>query len=180
MTTQPAEKPRYEMVNVQLGYVIIEHDIYSRAMRSYFSSEPVPPKEEYREGKQIWKYSGMAQSFRFDLREVSSGEVVKFDELLGLLYYGCCKKDSEVFRVGEVAHDLNISLYFAITYEGPDGSRLKMPSDKLRALNRAFNDRLRTPVKKILILPDMFNLYQQISYGEIMIDFGLTSLEAEG
>ncbi len=180
MTTEPGDKPRHQMVNVQLGYVIIEHDVYSSAMRSYFSSEPVPPKEEYREGKQIWKYSGMAQSFRFDIRDTATNQLYKFDELLGLLYYGCCKKDSEVFRIGELAHDNNISLYVAITYEGPDGSRLSMPLEKLQVLNRAFNDRLRTGGKKILILPDIFNLYQEISYGEIMIDFGLTSLEAEG
>jgi hypothetical protein len=172
-------KPRYEMVNVQLGYVIIEHDVYSSAMRSYFSSEPVPPKEEYREGKQIWKYSGMAQSFRFDIRDTETSEVFKYDEMLGLLYYACCKKGSDVYGIGELAHDNNISLYVAITYEGPDGKRLKMPADKLRMLNRAFNDRLQTRGKKILILPDIFDLYKEVSYGEIMIDFGLTSLEGE-
>lgn len=177
MTTQ--EKPRYEMVNVQLGYVIIEHDVYSTAMRSWFSAEPVPPKEEYREGRQIWKYSGMAQSFRFDIRDNETGQVHKYDELLGLLYYGCCKRDSEVYGIGELAHDSNISLYVAITYEAAGGKRLKMDAEKLRMLNRAFNDRLRTQGKKILILPDIFNLYKEISYGEIMIDFGLTSLEGE-
>jgi hypothetical protein len=177
MTTD--QKPRYEMVNVQLGYVIIEHDVYSSAMRSYFSAEPVPPKEEYREGRQIWKYSGMAQSFRFDLRDVATGEVVNFNDLLGLLYYGSCKKDSEVYGIGELAHDNNISIYVAVTYEGPDGRRLRMAPDKLKVLNRAFNDRLETRGKKILILPDIFNLYKEISYGEIMIDFGLTSLEGD-
>lgn len=178
MTTEHV-KQRYEMVNVQMGYVIIEHDIYSTAMRSYFSAEPVPPKEEYREGAQIWKYSGMAQSFRFDIRDNETGEVIKFAEMLGLLYYACCKKDSVIRRIGELAHDSNISLYVAITYEGPDGSRIDMPVEKLRVLNRAFNDRLRTKDKKILILPDTFNLYKEVSYGEVMIDFGLTSLEEE-
>jgi hypothetical protein len=173
------QKPRYEMVNVQLGYIIIEHDVYSTAMRSWFSSEPVPPKEEYREGRQIWKYSGMAQSFRFDIRDGETGELLKYDELLGLLYYGSCKKDSEVYGIGELAHDNNISVYVAITYEGPDGKRVMLGAEKLRILNRAFNDRLRTPGKKILILPDIFGLYKEISYGEIMIDFGLTSLEGE-
>jgi hypothetical protein len=99
--------------------------------------------------------------------------------LLGLLYYGCCKKDGDVYRIGELAHESNISIYVAITYEGPDGSAVCLSREKLRMLNRVFNDRLRSKDKKILILPDIFNLYRQVSYGEIMIDFGLTSLEQE-
>ena len=44
-------------------------------------------------------------------------------------------------------------------------------------LNKAFNSRLRTPDKKILILPDYFGLYKELSYGQIMLDFGLTAIE---
>ena len=58
---------RYEMVNVRPGYVIVEHEVFSKAMRSYFSPDAIPPVEEYREGKQVWKFSGMAQSFQFDI-----------------------------------------------------------------------------------------------------------------
>lgn len=170
---------RYEMVNVQPGYVIVERDLFSRAVRSYFSAEPVPPKEEYREGNRIWKYSGMAQSFRFDVRDNDTGEIVKFRELLGLLYYGCAAADSDIYRIGDIAHDNRISIYVAITYESMDGSRINISEEKIRILNRLFNDRLRSRDKKILILPDLFNLYKAVSYGEIMIDFGLTAMEEE-
>jgi hypothetical protein len=44
-------------------------------------------------------------------------------------------------------------------------------------LNRAFNGRLQTKDKKILILPDYFGLYKELSYGQIMLDFGLTAIE---
>jgi hypothetical protein len=179
MTTQVA-KSRYQMINVRPGHVIVEHDLLSRAVRSYFSDEPVPPVEEYREGKRIWQYAGMAQSFQFDVRDLTSGEVMTFKELLGLLYYGCTKEDSVIYKVGELAHDNNISIYVAITYEAPDGSRTQLAPEKLRVLNALFNERLRTPKKKILILPDLFDLYKTMSYGEIMIDFGLTSMEEQG
>ena len=55
-----------------------------------------------------------------------------------------------------------------------------MSTEKLRVLNATFNERLRTGGKKILILPDIFDLYKTMSYGQIMIDFGLTSMEEEG
>jgi len=170
-------KHRYEMVNIRPGYVIIEREMFSRASRSYFAAELSPPKEEYREGTQVWKYSGMAQSFQFDVRDNESGEVVPFQELLGLVYYACCREDSDIHRIGELAHDNRVSLYIAVTYEAPDGSRINISMEKIRILNRLYNERLRSPQKKILILPDMFGLYADMSYGAIAIDFGLTSME---
>jgi hypothetical protein len=172
-----ARTPRYELADVQPGYVIIEREMYSKAARSYFSAEPVPPKEPYREGKQVWSFWEMAQSFRFSVRDNHTGDVVKFDELLGLLYYACCDHDSDLYRIGELALGNKISIYVAITYEAPDGSRLNISLDKLAILNRAFNERQRTPDKKILILPDYFGLYKELSYGQIMLDFGLTAME---
>jgi hypothetical protein len=168
---------RYEMVNIRPGYVIVERDLFSSAVRSFFSAEPVPPKEEYREGNRIWKYSGMAQSFQFDVCDNSSGEIIKFRELLGLVYYGSTAEESVIHQVGEIAHENRISIYVAITFEGPDGSRKNLSPEKIRILNTTFGERIKTPGKKILILPDLFNLYKAVSYGEIMIDFGLTSME---
>ncbi|HUK12885.1 MAG TPA: hypothetical protein VLW17_06250 [Thermoanaerobaculaceae bacterium] len=170
-------RPRYELTDVEPGYVIIEREMYSHAARSYFSAEPVPPKEPYREGSRVWSFWEMAQSFRFAVRDNQTGETVRFDEMLGLLYYGCCDKDSELYRIGELAHENRISIYVAVTYEAPDGGRLEMPLDKLVVLNKAFNERLRTRDKKILILPDSFGLYKELSYGQIMLDFGLTAME---
>ncbi len=176
-TTQQAN--RYQMVNIRPGHVIMEHDILSRAVRSYFSDEPIAPVEEYREGPHHWHYAGMAQSFQFDVRDETTGETIPFRELLGLLYYGSAKADSALRRLGEVAHENGVSIYVAVTYETPDGAVGKLPPEKVRILNALFNERLRTPGKKILILPDLFDLYKTMSYGEIMIDFGLTSMEQQ-
>lgn len=178
MTAQKAT-PRYQMVNVQPGYVIIEKEVFSHAARAYFSAEPAPPKEEYREGSQIWKYGGMAQSFQFDILDRETGQVVPFRELLGLMYYGCAQPGSDLHRVGEVAHEHRISIYVAVAYESAEGGPVRIPIEKLAVLNRAFNERLRSPEKKILILPDCFGIYKEMSYGQIMIDFGLTAMEEE-
>ncbi len=172
-----APEPRYQLADIQPGYVIIEREMYSKVARSYFSAEPVPAKEPYREGSQVWSFWEMAQSFRFSVRDNQTGETVRFDELLGLLYYASCKPDSELYRIGELALANKVFIYVAIAYEAPDGSRLDIPLEKLEVLNKAFNARLRTPDKKILILPDYFGLYKELSYGQIMLDFGLTAIE---
>lgn len=175
--TGELQPQRYEMVDVRPGFVIIEREMYSQAARAYFSAEPTPPKEPYREGGQVWGFWEMAQSLRFAVKDTATGEVTRFDELLGLMFYGACEPASDLYQIGDLAVDNKISIYVAITYEAPDGSRLNIHMDKIRLLNRLFNDRLRSRDKKILILPDLFGLYRELTYGQVMLDFGLTALD---
>jgi hypothetical protein len=116
MTTEPTTR-RYEMVNVRQGYLIVEQENHTFARRSYFAAERTPPLEEYREGDQFWKPHEAAQTFQFDVRDTQTGEVVRFDELAGLLYYACCAKGQHGLPMGDLAHDQRISLYVAITTE---------------------------------------------------------------
>lgn len=175
MTAEPMTR-RYEMVNVRPGYLVIEQENHTLARRSYFAAERTPPLEEYREGTQFWKPQEAAQTFQFDVRDAETGEVVRFGELVGLLYYACCAKDSIVYQMGDLAHDQRISLYVAITTEGTEGSA-PLSLEKVRVLSALFNERLTSPRKKVLILPDLFGLRREITYGQIAIDFGLTSME---
>ena len=171
--------PRYELANVTPGFVIIEKEMNTRATRAYFSSEPVPPKESYREGTGVWHFAEAAQSFQFAVRDNTTGQVTRFEELLGLLYYGCLEPRSPLRQIGAIAHAVGISMYVAIAYEGARGEPLELPPTKMTMLNRAFNDRLRTRGKKILIVPDLFGLHAQVSHGQLMLDFGLTDLPPE-
>ena len=52
-----------------------------------------------------------------------------------------------------------------------------MPLEKVRILNALFNERLTSRGKKVLILPDLFDLRREINYGQLAVDFGLTSME---
>jgi hypothetical protein len=166
------------MVNVRPGYVMVEHEVFSKAHRSYFSAEAVAPVEEFREGPKIWKFSGMAQSFQFDIRDAETGEVTTFDDLLGLVPYSGCREDSDIHRLGELAQAEKIWLYVAVASRPVESTRQEAWLAKLRILNHYFGERLTTPNKKVLILPDYFGLYKEFSHGQIMADFGLTSMEA--
>jgi len=169
---------RYEMVNVRPGYIIVEHEVFSRMMRSYFSTEEIPPIEEYREGPRIWKFSGMAQSFRFDLADSWTGELIPFDDLLGLVPHTACERDSDIFRLGEFAQEQRIWMYVAVSHRQVEPAAMGEWIDKLKALNRYYGERMRTPDKKVLILPDYFGLHDKFNHGQVLADFGLTSMEA--
>ena len=168
---------RYEMVNIQPGYIVVEKEMFSLAARSYFSAEPSPPVEEYREGGQFWKSSPVAQSVRFDIRDNQTREVISFAELLGLAYWASCRPESEIYKIGDMAQENRVSVYVAVTFERAGRSGPGIPMEKLRILNRYFNERLQRPDKKILILPDYFDLYKEFSTGQIMADLGLTAME---
>ncbi len=170
---------RYQMVNIRSGYVVVEHEVHSRAMRSYFSPDPVPPIEEYREGPQIWKFTGIAQTVHFDLLDSTTGVVTGFDEMMGLVSYTACRPDSDIYRLGDLAHEQRIWLYVAVTHNPSAGPPRPGWLEKLRLLNRYFNERLQTPNKKILILPDYFGLHAEFNQGQIMADFELTAMEVE-
>ena len=172
--------PRYQLVDIVPGFVIVERAAPSNKFRSYFCAEATPPKEAYRERDQEWHFEEAAQSFQFSVRDNLTGKVARFHEVLGLLYYACLEPGSQMHRIGEVAHSVGVSIYIAITYDSPDGTPCQVPADKLEWLNRAFNDRIRTPGKKILILPDLFGIQQQVSSGQIMLDFSLTTLPERG
>jgi hypothetical protein len=168
---------RYEMVNVQPGYIVVEHETFSGATRAFFSAEPSPPLEEYREGSEIWRNAGVAQSFRFDIRDTATGELTSFPELMGLAYFASCRPGSEIYVLGEMAQENRISVYVAVGFGVGRGSRTGVPVEKLKVLNRYFNERLQQREKKILVLPDYFNLSQEFSAGLIMADLGLTAME---
>ncbi len=169
---QDAQRVRYERVNVRPGYVVIEEEGTSGRHRAYFAEGATAPREDYMEGGRMWSHCADGQAIRFDLKDIRTGEVTKFDELLGLLYYASAKPGSDLHKIGELAHDRNIHVYVAITSEKP------LSIEKLAILNHAFNERLRTPHKMILILPDNFDLYHDLTFGEILVDFGMTSMEA--
>jgi len=168
---------RYEMTGVRQGWVVIEHEIRTKAKRAYFSAGPASPIDEYREGSDVWTPAEVAQSFRFDLRDRETGETIPFDELLGLAFWGSCPPTSPVYELGDIAQEQRISIYVAVTFEAGVGPGFNLQARKLRALNQYYNERLRDRGKKILILPDLFGLYREFSYGHVMMDLGLTAME---
>jgi len=168
---------RYEMVDVRPGSIIVEHEVSSRSMRSYFSAHEIPPIEEFREGPRIWRFSGMAQSFHFDLLDRSTDEVTRFDDLLGLVPCTSCPPESDVYRLGEFAQEQRIWIYVAVSHRPIESGRMGPWIDKVKALNRYFSERLSTPNKKVLILPDFFGLHEEFNHGQIMVDSGLTSMD---
>ncbi|MFH1263027.1 MAG: hypothetical protein V1495_06240 [Pseudomonadota bacterium] len=175
-----SEGYRYERVNARPGFVVIEEEGGTGRHRAYFAEGSTAPREDYQEGGRRWSHVADAQSVRFDLRDTRTGEVTKLDELLGLMYFASAKPGSDFHKIGELALGRKIHVYVAVTAEGKGGVPKPLSLEKLQALTQAFNERLLTQNKMIVILPDHFDVYRHLTFGEIMVDFGMTSMEANG
>ena len=168
---------RYEMVNVRPGYLMIEQENHTLARRSYFAAEKAPPLEEYREGNQFWKPQEAAQTFQFDVRDLTTGDRAAWRAggapLLRLLRTGQHRPSDG--RPGARPGDLALRGHHDQAWR--DGLRPSCPHEKVRVLNALFNGRLTRPGKKVLILPDLFGLQRQITYEQVAINFGLASMD---
>ena len=56
------------MTDVRGGFLVVEGCYHCGARSSFFSTEPVPPRDEYREGEHIWEYLSGDQAVSFGLR----------------------------------------------------------------------------------------------------------------
>ena len=172
-----AVKNEWEMIDEKIGYVVYENSFPSGLIRCYFSFEDVPPLEEYKEGKEYWKYIGSAQSLKFNLKNKTTGEVVQLNELMGIMYPTIDDPDNNVYQIQQIAENNKIFIYIALTYRDPSVKGRKLTDEQLTALNEYFNNRLRSPGKKILILPENICGDPSKCKGEILTDIGLTTYD---
>jgi hypothetical protein len=174
----PAEdcNHNWTMTNIRGGYIVQEACYRCSSRRIYFSYEDNPPKEKYREGEHIWSYFGSDQSVKFDLACSKCDKLVTFEELVGLMHcFGCTNTECNLYTLSQICQESDIWVYAALGHL-PTTGEVALTIEKLKVLNRFFNDRLRSPGKKILILPSTFSSDPQRCYGEIIRDIGMLEM----
>ena len=66
----------WSMTDVRNGYLVVEGCYHCGARSSFFSTEPVVPVDEYREGPHFWEHLAGYQAVTFNLHCDSCGETV--------------------------------------------------------------------------------------------------------
>ena len=82
-------------------------------------------------------------------------------------------------RSALTAEDQKVWVYGALCYATPDGKEGTLDLDQLRALNEFFNARLRSPGKKILILPSTFRADPATCKALVLTDVGMLPEDEE-
>jgi hypothetical protein len=170
---------RWQMINVQPGFVVFEKCYHCNRTRTYFSTEDTPPIwDKYREGDCFWNRVQTSQSIRFDLKCKKCGHSENFEEIMGFLYCTGCIPDCEVEVLQRKMEDERTWILVAFGFLPEDRSR-PVPMYKLDILSDYFNQRRDTSRSKIKIVS--FSMIEDISRckGELIHDVGLLSEEAQ-
>ena len=168
----------WSMADVRYGFMVTERCFRCRDERSYFAEEHIPPKEEYREGEHFWDYLGSSQSVRFNLKCDKCGEKVRLDELLGLMTCSRCTADCNFNMIARICEEQKTWVYGALLYNRED-ARKPETAEKLAVLSRYFSDRIRTPGKKILVLPGWLVKDFDVCRCTVLEDVGMFQTEPE-
>jgi hypothetical protein len=167
----------WKMTNVRDGFIVTEKCYHCKLDRVFFSYEDVPPKDEYKEGDHYWNYAGSAQSMKFDMECTQCGKVVSFEDLMGLMHCVGCDATCPFNIVSQICEGQNIWVYGALAYHL--GKHIDLPVESLDVLTDYFTSRLRTPGKKILVLPGSLRTSPDTCRGEMLKDVGMLSLTPE-
>lgn len=167
----------WKKTNLRDGFIVTENCYHCKRTRVYFSYEDAPPKDEYKEGEHYFNYAGSAQSMKFDLECEKCKKVVTLEELMGLMQCVGCDKACHLNILSRICEGQNVWVYAALAYK--EGEEIDLPVDKLEVLTSHFTSRLRTPGKKILVVPGSLRKSPDTCRGEMLRDVGMLSLTPE-
>lgn len=164
------------MDNVRNGYLVVEGCFHCRNRTSFFSEEPVPPQDDYREGDHFWSYLGSSQASKFDLRCSLCGRSVPLREVMALMFCMRCDPECGVYRAGASDGGAKTWVYVALCADTSHASRRCVPQEGIRALNDYFNQQIQEPGKKILVVPCRLRQSVDTCQGVVLADVGLTEI----
>ena len=201
---------KWAMTNVRGGYLVVEGCFHCRQRTSFFSEEPVPPIDDYREGDHFWTHLGDSQASKFDLKCESCGRDVPLKDVMAIMLCLRCDPECGVYKAGSSSGESKIWVYVALCADtshikgrsfGSPPARGNKPregkaevdprampgplaaaggecvSDEgLRALNEYFNEDIRDPAKKIVVVPCRLRRSVDTCQGVVLADVGLTEL----
>ena len=167
----------WKMTNLRDGFIVTENCYHCNMTRVYFTYEDAPPKEEHKEGEHYWNYAGSAQSAKFDMECTGCGKIVSFEDLMGLMHCVQCDASCHLNILSQICEDQNVWLYAALSYKL--GEEVDLPVENLEVLTDYFTSRLRTPGKKILVVPGSLRRDPDTCRGEMFKDVGMLSLTPE-
>lgn len=163
------------MHNLRQGFLVVEGCFECGARTSFFSTEPVAPIDEYREGRHFWVHRGHFQTVRFDLRCRGCGDVVVLDDVYGLMLSDCGDRDCQVGAL--VSRQESFSLVYVALCEDSTHETGKCVSDEgIEALNQYFNRNAVTAGRRIVVVPCRLCNNIDKCHGTVIADVGLTDI----
>jgi hypothetical protein len=163
------------MTGVHGGFLVVEGCYHCGARSSFFSTEPVAPIDEYRDGPHIWEYLSGDQAVLFGLRCDTCGRTADLSAMTGLMMSLC--EDPEC-QVGGLALQLDgqASIYVALCGDSTHESGRCVSDEGVAALEEYFNQGRRPGRRRIVVVPCRMRSDADCCRGIVISDAGLTEL----
>jgi hypothetical protein len=167
---------RWAMTNVRGGYLVVEGCFHCRQRTSFFSEEPVPPQDDYREGDHFWSYLGSSQASKFDLCCELCSQEVPLKDVMALMLCMRCDPECGVYKAGSNEKGNKTWVYVALCADTSHARRKCISRTGIKALNEYFNRGLEDPSKKIIVVPCALRHNVDTCEGIVLADVGLTEI----
>lgn len=164
------------MDNVRQGYLVIEGCFHCNNRLSFFSEEPVPPIDEYREGDHFWSHRGNYQASQFDLQCEKCKKKISLNEVVAVMMCMRCSPDCGVYRAGSQKKGIRPWLYVALCADTSHVKGKCIREAGIRALNAYFNQSISDPYKKIVVVSCKARKHMDTCEGIVLADSGLTEI----
>jgi len=161
------------MTGIRRGYLVVEGCFECGARTSFFSAEAAPPVDEYQDGRHTWVHLGSAQSVSFNLTCELCGREVNLGDMMGLMLSTCRNPQCEVSRIAS-REGPGSWVYVALCADSSHRAGACVSAEGIAALNAYFNQRLRAPGKKIVVVPCRSCCSVDRCAGIVIADVGLT------
>ncbi len=167
---------KWKMTNLRGGYLVIEGCFHCRQRISQFSQEPVPPIDAYREEAHFWSHLADYQASKFDLACEKCSKEVRLRDVMAMMLCMRCDPECGVYKAGSREKDRKSWVYLALCANTSHASGTCISEAGIRALNEYFNQDLRDPGKKIVVVPCDLRRSVDACQGVVLADVGLTEL----
>jgi hypothetical protein len=181
--TMPETKARnachhnWAMANIRSGYLVVEGCFHCRHRISFFSDEPVPPQDDYREGDHFWSYLGSSQASKFDLKCKDCSQEIPLKDIMALMLCMRCDPECGVYKAGsEGGKDQKTWTYVALCANTSHASGQCISKAGIKALNEYFSRGIHDPQKKIIVVPCEMRKSVDTCQGIVLADVGLTDM----
>ena len=165
----------WEMVDVIPCFIVTEKCYHCGKIATYFSTENIPPIEEYREGEHLWNFMGSAQSIKFNLKCIKCDKLEKFDELLGVMMCTGCDEKCEANVLLKKLEQKRIWIYVAFGYL-PIDEKKQLSLKQISILEDYFNQRRKSSKSRIKIVSHKLVNNIASCYAEVIKDVDMLSL----
>jgi predicted nucleic acid-binding Zn-ribbon protein len=169
---------RWFMTNIRDGYLVVEGCPACGARSSFFSTEHIPPVDEYQDGEHIWIYMGSFQAVKFDLECSDCGRTVDLGDMNGLMLSTCEDSGCEV---GKLVRQQGAGswVYVALCADSSHAERECVSREGITALNEYFNQDIEASDRKVVVVPCRLCDSIDRCRGIVIADIGLTDLYSE-